>query len=128
MAELWETLRWDGGELRNGDRHLARLAASAERLGLPLDAAAARALLADRLAGAPPARVRLRLARDGALAVDVGPLPSAPAGPVRLGLDDEPVDNADLLLFHKTGRREPYDRRRGAPTRRRRRRAGQRPR
>ena len=85
---------------------------SAERLGLPLDAAAARAVLAGRLAGAPPSRVRLRLARDGALAVDVGPLPPPQAGPVRLGLDDEPVDDGDLLLFHKTSRREPYDRRR----------------
>jgi para-aminobenzoate synthetase/4-amino-4-deoxychorismate lyase len=112
VPELWETLRWDGGMLRNGERHLRRLAASAERLGLPLDPAAARALLAGRLAGAPPSRVRLRLARDGALAVDVGPLPPPPAGPVRLGLDDEPVDDGDLLLFHKTSRREPYDRRR----------------
>jgi para-aminobenzoate synthetase/4-amino-4-deoxychorismate lyase len=31
---------------------------------------------------------------------------------VRVALDDEPVDAADAWLFHKTTRREPYERRR----------------
>ena len=33
-------------------------------------------------------------------------------GPVRVALDDVPVDPSDVWLFHKTTRRAPYERRR----------------
>ena len=111
-TQLLETMRFEPGTgLRNAPRHLARLAASADRLGFPLDPAAAEALLADRLAGSGPARVRLRLHRDGDLSVDLQPLPPPPDAPVRLTVDPEPVDSADPALFVKTTLREPYDRR-----------------
>ncbi|MGZ8598655.1 MAG: aminotransferase class IV, partial [Actinomycetota bacterium] len=44
--------------------------------------------------------------------VAVSDLPRAPDGPVRVAIDTEPVDPADVWLYHKTTRREPYERRR----------------
>jgi para-aminobenzoate synthetase/4-amino-4-deoxychorismate lyase len=111
--ELLETMRHEPRRgLRNRDRHLQRLAGSAEYLGFRFDLPAAREVLSARLDGGQAARVRLRLARTGALAVDVEPLPPFLPGPVLLAVDDEPVDPQDPLLFHKTTLREPYDRRR----------------
>jgi para-aminobenzoate synthetase/4-amino-4-deoxychorismate lyase len=111
--ELMETMRYDPLRgLRNRDRHLQRLAASAEHLGFRLDLPTARCVLAARLAGQPAARVRVRLRRDGMLGVDVEPLPAPSAGPVLLAVDDDPVDPGETWLYHKTSMREPYDRRR----------------
>jgi para-aminobenzoate synthetase/4-amino-4-deoxychorismate lyase len=67
---------------------------------------------AARLEREPAARVRIRLARTGAVAVDVEALPPLVSGPVLLALDDEPVDPREMWLYHKTSRREAYDRRR----------------
>jgi para-aminobenzoate synthetase/4-amino-4-deoxychorismate lyase len=111
--ELVETMRFDPLlGLRNQDRHLQRLSASAEHLGFRLDLPGARRVLAARLAGQSAARVRVRLRRDGAIAVDLQPLPRLPAGPVLLAVDDDPVDPGDTWLYHTTSMREPYDRRR----------------
>ena len=111
--ELLETMRHDPERgLRNRERHLHRLAASAEHLGFRFDLPTARRVLAVRLAGEPAARVRIRLRRDGTLAVDVEALPAPSAGPVLLAVDDDPVDPRETWLYHKTSLREPYDRRR----------------
>jgi para-aminobenzoate synthetase / 4-amino-4-deoxychorismate lyase len=111
--ELMETMRFEPDRgLRNADRHLRRLADSAEHLGFRLDLGAARDALAARLAGESAARVRVRLRRDGTLTVDVDALPVTTAGPVLLGLDDEPIDPGESWLYHKTSMRKPYDRRR----------------
>jgi para-aminobenzoate synthetase / 4-amino-4-deoxychorismate lyase len=111
--ELLETMRHDPERgLRNRERHLHRLAASAEHLGFRFDRQTARRVLAVRLAGEPAARVRIRLRRDGTLAVDVEALPAPSAGPVLLAVDDDPVDPRETWLYHKTSMREPYDRRR----------------
>ncbi|WP_100497842.1 aminodeoxychorismate synthase component I [Geodermatophilus chilensis] len=111
--ELLETMRHDPEHgLRNRDRHLQRLAASAEHLGFRFDLSTARRVLVARLAGEPAARVRVRLRRDGSLAVDVAALPPPSTGPVLLAVDDEPVDPQEMWLYHKTNMREPYDRRR----------------
>jgi para-aminobenzoate synthetase/4-amino-4-deoxychorismate lyase len=111
--ELLETMRHDQERgLRNRDRHLQRLAASAEHLGFRFDLSTARRVLDARLAGEPAARVRVRLRRDGTLAVDVEAMPPPSPGPVLLALDDEPVDPQETWLFHKTSMRGPYDRRR----------------
>jgi para-aminobenzoate synthetase/4-amino-4-deoxychorismate lyase len=110
--ELLETMRFEPGSgLRNGPGHLARLAASADHLGFALAPDAAEAALADRLAGSGPARVRLRLHRDGDLSVDVQPLPAPPDGAVRLTVDPEPIDSGNPALFLKTTWRDPYERR-----------------
>ncbi len=111
---LLETLRYepDRGLCRLPE-HLERLSASARYFGFRLEREAAVEALekavADLAGGV--SRVRLTLARDGAIEVTISPLPPAPGGPVRLAVDDEPVDPTDALLFHKTTRRSGYERR-----------------
>jgi len=107
--ELIETLRYEPElGLWNRDRHLRRLSDSAQYFGFR-DAGLVAAVneLHARLAESGPLRVRLRLARTGALATDLLPLPES-AGPVRLAIDEEPVDSSSLWLYHKTSLREPY--------------------
>ncbi|OLT12047.1 bifunctional aminodeoxychorismate synthase component I/aminotransferase [Pseudonocardia sp. CNS-139] len=110
---LIETMRHDAGRgVRMLDRHLARMAGSAAYFGFPFDARAVRRLLAERLAAEGDARVRLLCFRDGGLAVETGPLPAPPDGPLRLAVDDEPVDSRECWPHHKTSRRHPYTERR----------------
>ena len=111
--ELLETMRYspDRG-LRNRDRHLRRLADSAEYWGFRFDPSTITEALSTRLVGCGPSRVRLRLCRDGAVAIDVGNLPSTSTGLVCLAVDTEAVDSRCRWLFHKTSLRAPYDRRR----------------
>ena len=69
--------------------------------------------LTSALAGlGTPARVRLRLRRDGTIGVDVEPAPDPDSGPVRVAVHPEPVDPRRWWLYHKTSMREPYERRR----------------
>jgi para-aminobenzoate synthetase / 4-amino-4-deoxychorismate lyase len=111
--ELLETMRYDPRSgLRNRDRHLQRLADSAEHLGFLIDLPMLREALTSRPAGGETAKVRVRLRRDGRLAIDVEALPPRSSGPVRLAVDDDPVDPRESWLYHKTTIREPYDRRR----------------
>ena len=110
--ELVETLRLDAEGFGDLEDHLARIAASARYFGFAFDADAARSdLERERAVARHPRRVRLALARDGARSVTTTDLPEAPQGPVEVELDDDPVDPADIWLFHKTTRRQAYDRR-----------------
>ena len=109
--ELLETMRYEPHRgLRNRDRHLRRLAESAEHLGFRFDMLSTAEALRSRLTGRDAARVRLRLRRAGAVAVDVVALPTTLPDPVLLAVDDEPVDPFERWLHHKTTFREPYDR------------------
>jgi para-aminobenzoate synthetase/4-amino-4-deoxychorismate lyase len=95
--------------LRNGERHLARLADSAGYFGFRFDRDAAATLIRQAVAGtAEAARVRIGLDRGGDLAVEVREMPAAGPGPVELVVDPEPVDSASPWLQHKTTRRDPY--------------------
>ncbi len=108
---LIETLGWDGAALVRGERHLARLARSAARLGWECDVEAARAAL---LAGRKgPARLRLTLGRAGDLAVTEGPLVPL-ANPWQVGLARERLVAGDPWLGIKTTRRAVYDAARAA--------------
>jgi para-aminobenzoate synthetase/4-amino-4-deoxychorismate lyase len=112
--DLLETIRIDPDEgPRHLTEHLDRLGSSARYFGFRLEpetgVAALKRAAADR---SGPLAVGLTLSRDGEVATDVREAPSAPDRPVRLALDDEPVDPDDVWLFHKTTRREPYERRR----------------
>ena len=111
--ELFESLGHEPAEgFRHLDEHLERLAASARYFGFRFELEAASAALKRAVIEVTqPSVVRLTLARDGAMSTDVRDLPRAEE-PVRVALDDEPVDPSDLWLFHKTTRRAPYDRRR----------------
>ncbi len=94
------------------DRHLARLRRSATDLGflVPED-------LSERvrrqLATVPyEARVRVLVSRNGRLSVQCSPAPVSLDAHVRLVIDDERIESLEPLLFHKTTRREVYNRRR----------------
>jgi para-aminobenzoate synthetase/4-amino-4-deoxychorismate lyase len=115
--ELVETLRLEGGRYPLLARHLARLAASARHFGFALDLDAAQAALARERDSRPgeSLRVRLCVAADGSASVRSGPLPAAAAEPLPVACCGR-VSRSDPFLFHKTTRREVYDRaRRGRP-------------
>jgi para-aminobenzoate synthetase/4-amino-4-deoxychorismate lyase len=90
--------------------HLARLKASAEALGFRFDRHGARNSLQSatfRLRHA--ARVRMRLAVSGALAIEVSSLPRLAELPVPVALRPAPLAADDFRLVHKTSLRAPYD-------------------
>jgi para-aminobenzoate synthetase/4-amino-4-deoxychorismate lyase len=116
--QLFETTyatRADG--IRHADRHLARLRRSADAFGFRFDPAACCAAVDARCAaldGDGPYRMKLALAKDGALDIVAVPLKPLPAGPVGVLLASEhgfaPMRSDDALLLHKTTRRADYDR------------------
>ncbi len=113
--ELLETLRFDpAGGFRDLPEHLQRLRTSAAYFGFVFEEADAVAAL-EAASALESVRIRLTLARNGALSATSSPLPSPADGPIRVALHlEDPVDPADVMLFHKTTRREPYERRRAA--------------
>jgi para-aminobenzoate synthetase/4-amino-4-deoxychorismate lyase len=112
--ELIETLLY---EPRRGywlkERHLARLAASAQYFRYSCDVQAVEDALDAEIARQPGVRLRVRLtlAEDGAITTIAVPLPEPPPGTVmRYVVSPTKLDPADPFLFHKTTRRELYDR------------------
>lgn len=93
------------------DLHLDRIKASAAALGFAFDRHQVRnqiqALCFD-LDG--PAKVRLLLARSGAIALEAAPLPvGAPAEPVSCAVLPLPIDPGDWRLRHKSSDRGFYE-------------------
>lgn len=108
---LLETLKWTPGEgfwLR--DRHLNRMAASARYFGIPFDRAAVRRVLEGCVSGGTPLRVRVLVDEDGKVRAEAAPLPQPLAGRVRVGFAASPIDVSDPFMFHKTTRRDLYER------------------
>jgi para-aminobenzoate synthetase/4-amino-4-deoxychorismate lyase len=108
--ELLETMRHDPEEgVRHLERHLDRLAASADYFGFEIDGGIVREAVEKSVASAPdrPCRVRLSLVRDGTVRVACTTL-TPEIEPVRVALDDVPQDPRDVFLFHKTSMRRPY--------------------
>ncbi|WP_296951751.1 aminodeoxychorismate synthase component I [uncultured Massilia sp.] len=110
--EIFETLyatREDGA--RHLERHLARLAASADYFGYPYSEELARAGVLAACEVLPPGvphRLRLALQANGEVTAQTAVL--APlAGPVKVLLADAPVRSHDLFLRHKTSVRRRYD-------------------
>ncbi|NTY40774.1 chorismate-binding protein [Burkholderia diffusa] len=116
--QLFETTaatRADG--IRHLDRHLARLQRSAEAFGFRFDVDALRREIDARCAaldGDGAYRMKLSLAKDGAVEIVAVPLKPLPAGPVGVLLASAhgfaPTRASDTLLLHKTTRRAEYDR------------------
>lgn len=109
--DLIETMHFDpvDGVLRL-EAHLARLTASAAALGFRFDRHGARNSLQSatfRLRAA--ARVRMRLAPSGALAIEVSPLPRLAELPVPVAVSPAPMAADDYRLAHKTSQRAAYD-------------------
>jgi para-aminobenzoate synthetase/4-amino-4-deoxychorismate lyase len=94
------------------ERHLARLRRSANDLGflVPEDLSAR---VQQRLDDVHyEARVRVLVSSNGRLSIQHAPAPASLEARVRLAIDDEHVESHDPFLFHKTTRREVYNRRR----------------
>jgi para-aminobenzoate synthetase/4-amino-4-deoxychorismate lyase len=112
---LLESILWrpaDGFALL--ERHVARICASAACFGFPCDPDEVRHMLdaaVEDLRGA--AKLRLLVEPDGSLfceGVDLNPLDD----PLRVALAAAPIDPADVFLYHKTTRREIYERARAS--------------
>jgi para-aminobenzoate synthetase/4-amino-4-deoxychorismate lyase len=110
---LIETMGYDAGQVRNLGRHLNRLNASARYFGLvvPPTIADGVAAAVAHLDGAH--RIRLVLGVDGTIDIESEALGPAPARPVNLCVDLEPVLSGDAGLYHKTTDRRRYDQRAG---------------
>lgn len=107
---LIETLRWDGQCFPLLDGHLARLERSAQALGFPLPTghAATELTRLSRTLPPEPLRVRLTLARNGALSHECAALDALPERNA-FALADWPLDQDDPRLAHKTSARSFYD-------------------
>lgn len=110
--DLLETLRWTPGEgFFLLERHLARLAGSADYFARPLDVERVRQAL-DAAAAAwygGPRRVRLTVSAGGEPRVESAPLEPLPL-PYRVRVARRAVDSSDVFLYHKTTWREVYRR------------------
>ncbi|MBI3986417.1 MAG: aminodeoxychorismate synthase component I [Lentisphaerae bacterium] len=93
------------------ERHLKRLARSAEYFQFAADIPGIRARLeSDAHLFSSPCRVRLRVGEAGDIQSESTPLPAPPAsGPWRLKLAASPVNSRDVFLYHKTTQRQVYD-------------------
>ena len=111
--DLLETMLWTPADgIRLLELHLARLRESADYFDYPCDLARIRAEIEDRARAFPaaPQRLRLRLASDGAPALEAAPLAPLGAGPFfRVALARRPVDRNDVFLHHKTTHRGVYE-------------------
>jgi para-aminobenzoate synthetase/4-amino-4-deoxychorismate lyase len=112
--ELIETLRFEQGMgFHLLERHLARLQSSATHFGYPFSRAAVLAALDAEAAliEAPVALLRLLLAEDGGMTVTSTPITLPTKDTVwRFVISDQRVDEKDPLFYHKTTRRQFYDR------------------
>lgn len=105
---LLETMRAEDGRIALFDRHLARLAASAEALGIAVDPDAVRQRVAAAL-GEGIEGVRLTVGPDG-VAVETWTLEAAPFQTA--WIDPEPLAEAGTWrCVHKTTARDHYRRR-----------------
>lgn len=111
LFDLIETMRFDPVEgLIALDLHLARMQASADHFGFAFNRHALRnELQAATFRLRQPSRVRLMLSPSGCSAIETGPLPAAPSGPVDVAIVPLPVIAADFRLRHKTSDRRFYD-------------------
>lgn len=114
--DLIETMAFDPVEgIARLERHLLRMKESAALLGFSFDRHEARnELQAATFRLREAARIRLLLAKSGAVAIEVGPLPPAPDGPVAVAVVPLPVADDDWRLSHKTSDRRFYDAARAA--------------
>lgn len=104
--QLLETIRYRDGVWRLLERHLRRLADSADYFGVPLDLDEVEKRLARTGMGEPAdGVVRVLVDRRGNIGLEVTTPPAPGELPVRLAVDDVPVDLSDPFLYHKTTRR-----------------------
>ncbi|MBP9128204.1 MAG: aminodeoxychorismate synthase component I [Elusimicrobia bacterium] len=108
--ELFESIRLENRAWYLLAGHLDRLRRSAQRLGFPWNPKAIRAHLKTQAHKRPNGRwkVRLLLSRDGTIRCEStgleGDIPRW-----RVVVAQQPVDESDLFLYHKTTCRDVYD-------------------
>jgi para-aminobenzoate synthetase / 4-amino-4-deoxychorismate lyase len=112
--ELIETIRWERGVgFHLLERHLVRLQSSATHFGYPFERGKVLGALSaevEKLDGGVH-MVRLLLAEDGAITVTSTKIELPSKETVwRFAISDQRVDEKDPLFFHKTTRRQFYDR------------------
>ncbi|WP_230482856.1 aminodeoxychorismate synthase component I [Sphingomonas sp. Leaf21] len=109
--DLIETMAFDPIEgIQHLEAHLARMKASAAALGFAFDRHDARnELQAATFRLREARRIRLLLARGGAVVVEVGPAPAPFEEVVPVRIVPLPVAPDDLRLRHKTSARSFYD-------------------
>ena len=109
--DLIETMRFEPSEgILRLELHLERMKESARALGFEFDRHDAR----NRLHAASfhlekPSKLRLLLARSGAIAIESGDVPAPQQGPLTAKIVPLPVDPSDFRLQHKTSDRAFYD-------------------
>ena len=110
--DLVETMAFDPRDgIANLERHLARMRSSAEALGFIFDRHDARnELQAATFRFREPRKLRLRLSRRGAIAIEARPMPERVREPVSVALAPLPLPASDFRLRHKTSGRDFYDR------------------
>jgi len=112
--ELIETLRYErAGGFHLLERHLARLQSSAAHFGYPFARDTVLAALEAEAARVtePVALVRLLLAEDGNITVTSTAITLPTKDTVwRFVISDQRLDEKDPLFYHKTTRRQFYDR------------------
>jgi para-aminobenzoate synthetase/4-amino-4-deoxychorismate lyase len=113
--DLIETMRFDANDgLVELERHIARMKASALALDFTFDRHGLRNdLQAATFRVRENSRVRVRLSKSGAAAIEVRDLPATPAEAV-VTLARVPVARDDFRLVHKTSDRYFYDKARDA--------------
>ena len=109
---LLETILWtpeEGYFLL--DHHLQRLTDSADYFDYRSNPEQIRTQLHDRVSGFQQVsqRVRLLVSKNGSVEIQAAPLIEMPVAPVRVGLAQEPVNSADIFLYHKTTLRSAYE-------------------
>jgi 4-amino-4-deoxychorismate lyase len=109
--DLIETMRFDALDgFVELERHMSRMKASADALGFAFNRHDCRNdLQASTFRLTTDARVRLMLARSGALAIEVRPMPAKAAEPVDVAIAPLPVPVGDPRLLHKTSDRAFLD-------------------
>ena len=112
--ELIETMLHEPGKgLWLLDRHMQRLAASAQYFRFSFDRAEVETALNEALAGRGSERLRVRLLLDEKGGLKIAATPQPPQQPgqrMRFVLSPTRLTSADPFLYHKTTRRELYDR------------------
>ena len=113
--KLLETILWTpGGGFALLDRHLSRLRGSAACFDFSCNLDDVRGQLNLAVADLRgPSRLRIRLDHDGSVlceAVDLIPLND----PLQVALAVEPIDRSDVFLYHKTTKRDVYERARAS--------------
>jgi para-aminobenzoate synthetase / 4-amino-4-deoxychorismate lyase len=110
---LFETIRVERGEAIRLERHLQRLAASADYFGVSFDRDVALRVLREAIEHGERAdllRARLELDPNGVLRALVRPHdPLTSPGEAPVAFASSPVDRRDVRLYHKCVDRDRYD-------------------